>query len=364
MDRRHRENPLSGLETGTIAVTAGRPPRVPDGPLNAPLVLASTYHAGGEVGYGRYGNPTWEMLENAIGALEGGLATSFASGMAATAAVLDLVPDGGLVVAQQQAYYGTLTLLREHEARGRLRVRPADLTDRAVAAEAIRGADLVWVESPTNPMLLLADVPELLRLATETGALGVVDNTFATPVLQQPLALGAAVVVHSVTKYLSGHSDLLLGAAVVRDPALAARLVATRSRQGSVPGAFEAWLALRGLRTVHLRVRQAQQTAATLAERLASHPEVSAVHYPGQGAMVSFEVAGGAEAATRVTEATQLWVDATSLGGVESSLERRRRWPGESADVPESLIRLSVGIEDVDDLWQDLAAALASGVPG
>jgi cystathionine gamma-synthase len=131
-----------------------------------------------------------------------------------------------------------------------------------------------------------------------------------------------------------------------------------------VPGAFEAWLALRGLRTVHLRVRQAQQTAATLAERLGSHPGVTAVHYPAQGAMVSFEVAGGAAAATRVTEATQLWVDATSLGGVESSLERRRRWPGESADVPESLIRLSVGIEDVDDLWHDLAAALASGVPG
>jgi cystathionine gamma-synthase len=358
MDRHRDTRPWSELATATVAVAAGRPPRSPDGPLNPSIVLASTYHAGGDTGYGRYGNPTWSMLEEAVGALEGGLATSFASGMAATAAVLDLVPDGGLVVAQEQAYYGTLTLLRELEQHGRLRVRPVDLTDPAAADTAIDGADLVWVESPTNPMLLTADVPTLMRRAAEVGALGVVDNTFATPVLQRPLTEGAAVVVHSATKYLSGHSDVLLGAAVTSDPAVSARLVATRSRQGSVPGPFEAWLVLRGLRTLHLRVRQSQASAQVLAERLRAHPGVEAVHYPGLGAIVSFEVPGGAEQADRVTGATELWVHATSLGGVESSLERRRRWPGESADVPETLIRLSVGVEDVDDLWRDLSAAL------
>ena len=348
----------AGLSSATVAVTAGRPPRQPDGPTNAPIVMASTYHAGGEIGYGRYGNPTWEMFEAAVGALEGGVATSFASGMAATAAVLDLVPLGGTVVAQEQAYYGTISLLRELERAGRLRVRPVDLTDHAVARAALAGADMVWAESPTNPLLLVVDVPALMSAAREAGALGVVDNTFATPVLARPLSAGAAVVVHSATKYLSGHSDLLLGAAVVGDPALAERLVTHRGRHGAVPGAFEAWLALRGLRTLHVRMQRAQANAATLAERLAGHRTVTQVHYPGTGAMVSMEVAGDGATADRVCASTTIWVNATSLGGVESSLERRRRWPGESTDVPETLIRLSVGIEDVDDMWADLSAAL------
>ena len=353
------DHPSPGdLSPATVAVTAGRPARVADGPLNAPIVMASTYHAGGDVGYGRYGNPTWGMLETAVGALEGGTATSFASGMAATAAVLDLVPPGGTVVTQEQAYYGTLSLLREHERTGRLRVRLVDLTDLGAAERALGGADLVWAESPTNPLLLVVELPALMSAAREFGALGVVDNTFATPVLSRPLDAGAAVVVHSATKYLSGHSDLLLGVAVTDDPDLAARLVATRSRQGSVPGAFEAWLALRGLRTLHVRVQRAQSNAATLAERLRAHPGVAAVHYPGTGAMLSLEVRGDAGTADRLCAATTVWVNATSLGGVESSLERRRRWPGESTEVPETLVRLSVGIEDVDDLWGDLAAAL------
>jgi cystathionine gamma-synthase len=346
------------LSTATVVVTAGRPPRRPDGPTNAPIVMASTYHAGGDVGYGRYGNPTWEMFEATVGALEGGVATSFASGMAATAAVLDLVPHGGTVVAQEQAYYGTISLLRELEAADRLRVRPVDLTDLAAARAALVGANMIWAESPTNPLLLVVDVPALMSAAKEVGALGVVDNTFATPVLARPLTTGADVVVHSATKYLAGHSDLLLGAAVVDDPALAERLVAHRSRHGGVPGAFETWLALRGLRTLHVRVQRAQANAAALAERLAGHRAVTRVHYPGSGAMVSMEVAGDAETADRVCASTAIWVNATSLGGVESSLERRRRWPGESTNVPETLVRLSVGIEDVDDLWADLSSAL------
>ncbi|MGH8895392.1 MAG: PLP-dependent transferase, partial [Actinomycetes bacterium] len=190
----------------------------------------------------------------------------------------------------------------------------------------------------------------------------VVDNTFATPILQRPLATGADVVVHSATKYLSGHSDVLGGVAVADDAEVADRLVAYRSVHGSVPGPVESWLALRGLRTLYLRVERASANAAELARRLASHAAVRDVHHPGFGAMVSVVLHGDAMVAQKVAESTELWVHATSLGGVESSLERRRRWPGESPEVPETLLRLSVGIEDVDDLWSDLASALDAGL--
>jgi cystathionine gamma-synthase len=350
------------LTSATVAVTAGRPERVPDGPLNPPIVMASTYHAGGDVGYGRYGNPTWEMFETAVGALEGGVATSFASGMAATAAVFDLLPDGGTVVAQEQAYYGTVSLLRERERTGRLQVRIVDLTNIDAARRAVPGADMVWVESPTNPLLRLVDLPALMGAAREAGALGVVDNTFATPVLNRPLEQGAGLVLHSATKYLSGHADLLLGVAVAEKAEVAERLVKSRSTQGAVPGVFEAWLALRGLRTLDVRVQRAQSNAAALAHRLGEHPAVTATHYPGFGGMLSLEVRGDAATADRVCETTTVWVNTTSLGGVESSLERRRRWPGESTEVPETLLRLSVGIEDVDDLWADLSGALTEAV--
>jgi cystathionine gamma-synthase len=328
--------------------------------MNPPIVLASTYHAGGEVGYGRYGNPTWEMWETAVGALEGGVATSYASGMAAVAAVLDLVPDGGTVVASSDAYYGTLAMLGAQEKRGRVTVRLVDLADTDAAEAAIEGADLVWAESPTNPMLRVVDLPRLIAVADAADALTVVDNTFATPVLSRPLELGADMVVHSATKYLSGHSDLLMGVAVVRDAEVAEQLVAYRSMNGAVPGTVEAWLALRGLRTLALRMERSSANAADLAGRLAGHRRVARVLYPGSGAMVSLELSGDPAAAERVGSHTHLWVHATSLGGVESSLERRRRWPGESTEVPETLLRLSVGIEDVDDLWNDLAQALAS----
>jgi cystathionine gamma-synthase len=347
------------MSPATIAVASGRPPRQPDGPMNPPIVLASTYHAGGEVGYGRYGNPTWEMFEAAVGALEGGVATSYASGMAAEAAVLDLVPDGGTVVAGPHAYLGTLAMLARLEQRGRLTVRRVDLSDRDATVAALPGADLLWAESPTNPLLRVVELPAVLAAAERAGVTAVVDNTFATPILQRPLELGAAGVVHSASKYLSGHSDLLMGVAVVRDAALAERLVAHRSLYGAVPGSVEAWLALRGLRTLHLRVERAQASAAELAARLAGHARVSRVRYPGLGAVVSIELTGDASAADRVCAATRLWVHTTSLGGVESSLERRRVWPGESPDVPETLLRLSVGIEDVEDLWNDLASALS-----
>jgi cystathionine gamma-synthase len=352
------ESPDMTLAPATIAVAAGRPPRGPDGPTNSPIVMASTYHAGGEIGYGRYGNPTWEMFESAIGALEGGVATSYASGMAAVAAVLDLVPDGGTVVTSPDAYYGTLVMLERLQSRSRLNIRQVDLTDNDAAAAALPGADLLWAESPTNPRLNLVELPTLLADAQAAGVMSVVDNTFNTPIIARPLDMGATVVVHSATKYLSGHSDLLMGVAVARDAALVARLVSYRSLQGAVPGAVEAWLALRGLRTLHLRMERAQASAAVLADRLGRHPRADTVHYPGCGAMVSVVLNGDVAGAERVCGTTQLWVHATSLGGVESSLERRRRWPGESHEVPDTLLRLSVGIEDVDDLWNDLAAAL------
>jgi cystathionine gamma-synthase len=251
-----------------------------------------------------------------------------------------------------------LALLRRYEEQKRCTVRLADLTDAAAIPAAVEAADLVWVESPTNPMLLEVDLPALYSAARGARALTVVDNTFATPILQRPLTDGADVVVHSATKFLAGHADVLLGAVVTTDAELTRRVVAYRSTAGGIPGTLEAWLALRGLRTLHLRVKAAQANAQELVRRLQAHAAVDSVHYPGYGAMLSFVVRGDAAAATAVTERTGLWVHATSLGGVESSFERRRRWPGESTDVPEGLLRCSVGIEDIDDLWNDLAAAL------
>ena len=348
----------------TRAVTAGRPPQRPDAPLNPEVVLTSTYVAADEPGartYGRFGNPTWEAFEEALAALEGGSVLAFASGMAAVSAVVHLVPPGGRVVAPASAYNTTLTLLDDLAAQGRIRVTRTDVTDTAGVAGAAAGAAMLWLESPTNPLLDVADVPACAEAARSAGALTVVDNTFATPLLQRPLELGADVVVHSVTKYLSGHSDVVLGAAATARQDLRERLLAHRTVHGSVPGPWETWLALRGLRTLPVRLERACGNAAELAARLARHVAVTGVRYPGWGAMVSFEVAGGAEAADLVTRAVRLWVPATSLGGVESTLERRRRHPSEPALVPESLLRLSVGVEHVEDLWADLDAALSQG---
>ncbi|MGZ4650480.1 MAG: trans-sulfuration enzyme family protein [Kineosporiaceae bacterium] len=373
--------PGDGLAAATVAVIAGRPPATPNAGLNAPLVLASTYVSSpgapqpGDLGYGRWGNPTWQAFEVALGALEGGSALLFASGMAAVAAVVDRVPDGGRVVVPDGAYNGTLALLRELAGRGRVDLVPVPISDTdAVRAALAPGAHLLWVESPTNPLLEVADLPALVGAGHAADALVAVDNTFATPLLQTPLAFGADLVVHSVTKYLSGHSDVLLGAIVTRDPALAERLLTHRTTHGGIPGTVEAWLALRGLRTLHLRVERAGRNAAELARRLSGHPAVARVRHPslpsdpgharataqmrGHGAIVAVELAGGAAAAEELAATVRLWIHTTSLGGVESTLERRRRHPGEPDVVPENLVRLSVGVEDVEDLWADLARVL------
>lgn len=372
------------LSPATLAVTMGRPATEPDAPVGPPVTLTSTYVAreggtgAGDRVYARWQNPTWVAFEETLGALEGGDALLFASGLAATAAALSLVPAGGRVVAPRGAYNGTTGLLADLAARGLLAVTEVPIDDTAAVVAALGDGDgaaaMLWVETPTNPMLEVADLPALVAAGHAVGAVVVVDNTFATPLGRRPLEAGADVVVHSVTKYLAGHSDVVLGAVVTRDGGLRTRLHGYRTLHGAIPGPFEAWLALRGLRTLSLRVERACANAAELASRLVGHPALSRVRHPSLpgdpgharaaaqmatfGAIVSVELAGGADAAERLCHGTRLWVPATSLGGVESTLERRRRHATEAAVVPENLVRLSVGIEDVEDLWSDLRQAL------
>jgi cystathionine gamma-synthase len=342
----------------TIAVTSGRPAHEPDNPLNEPLTMASTYVAGGDVEYGRYGNPTWAAFETALGDLEGGRCLAFASGLAAVSTILDLVGQGAKVVAPRHAYLGSIGQIADLEARGRITAELVDVTDTDAVVKACADAALVWLESPTNPALEVAEIGPIVAAAHEAGAYVVVDNTFATPLLQQPLSLDADLVVHSATKFIAGHSDVLLGAVVTRDDQLHDVLKKRRDMIGATPGTFETWLALRGLRTLHVRLERAQANAAELVRRLGDHPAIAEVRYPGFGAVISVVLAEGAMAADLLTRKTTLWVHATSLGGVESTFERRRRWKTEPATIPDALVRMSVGIEDVDDLWDDLATAL------
>jgi cystathionine gamma-synthase len=346
------------LRPATIAVTAGRPDHVADAPLNTPLTMAATYVAGGDLEYGRYGNPTWTAFEDTLGALEGGRCLSFATGLAAVATILDLVGQGETVVAPRHAYNGTVMQLADLEARGRLVAKLVDITNTHEVVAACADASLVWLESPTNPALEIADILAIRAAAHEAGAYVVVDNTFATPLLQQPLSMDVDLVVHSATKFISGHSDVLLGALVTRDDELYGALKNRRDLLGAIPGTLEAWLALRGLRTLHLRVERSQANAQELVRRLGEHPAIGEVRYPGFGGIVSIVLAQGALAADLLTHKTKLWVHATSLGGVESTFERRRRWKTEPATIPDALVRLSVGIEDVEDLWADLEKAL------
>jgi cystathionine gamma-synthase len=357
----------------TQAIVAGRPSRVPDGPLNQPVVFASTFHADGPVAYGRDGNPSWTALEEVIGVLEGGTAVSFASGLAAVAAVFEQVAIGGAIVLPRDGYPGTRALA-DSAVTGRWELRRVDISDTGAVVDACQGAALLWVESPTNPKMDVADIPALCHAAHARGLQVAVDNTFMTPLGQRPLDLGADLVVHSVTKMLAGHSDVILGVVVAAPgTALGDDLRRRRSLAGAIPGPMEGYLALRGMRTIPLRFRQAQENAGELALRLTSHREVERVRYPGLaddpwhgraraqmqgfGNMIAFEVHGGADAADLVANSTRLIVHATSLGGIESSMERRAKWPGEEASP--ALLRLSVGCEDIEDLWADLEQALA-----
>ena len=347
------------MRPATQAVHVGRPPHEPDQPLNTPITMASTYVAGGDLEYGRYTNPTWDAFEQALGALEGGRCLAYSSGLAAVATILDLVGQGQKVVAPRHSYTGTVMQLNDLELRGRVAPVLVDMTDLDAVVAACDDASLVWLESPSNPAMEVVDVPAITEAAHAAGAYVVVDNTFATPVLQRPLEWGVDLVVHSATKYLSGHSDVLMGAVVTRDEELLRVLKGRRDLLGAIPGTFEAWLALRGLRTLHLRVEKAQANAQELVRRLGARSDLTEVRYPGFGGMVSIVLPTG-DHADLVQHATRLWVYATSLGGVESTLERRRRWQAEAPTIPDGLLRLSVGIEDVEDLWDDLAQALDS----
>jgi cystathionine gamma-synthase len=286
--------------------------------------------------------------------------------------VLDLVPAGARIIAPADCYFGVGELLADGQQQGRWAVDRVDLTDTATVQAAVTGAHLLWLETPSNPLLDIADLPALCAAGRHAGAIVGVDNTFATPLLQQPLALGADVVVHSATKFIGGHSDLLSGITIAREKALADRLHHRRGLSGATPGALEAFLALRGLRTLALRLDRGQANAAELARRLDQHPAVSRVRYPGLpgdpghqtaaaqmtgfGAVLAFEVAD-APTADRLCDAVHVIVHATSLGGVESTIERRSKLPGQE-HVPPGLLRLSVGCEHIDDLWNDLNTAL------
>jgi len=355
----------------TLAVAAGRDTS-PGAPLNVPPTFASTFRDGGGYGYGRWGNPTWTAFEEALGALEGGGAVAFSCGQAATSALVASLPLGATVVYPTGSYLGTRGLLLDLEKIGRIRLRPVDITETAAVVDQLGGADLVWLESPTNPLLGVVDLPVVLGAARDAGVFSVVDNTFATPLLQRPLTWGANAVAHSATKYLGGHSDLLLGAVVTGDRELRDQLLSRRTLEGAIPGTMEAFLALRGLRTLPVRFARQQQTAGVLAHLLTRNALVKAVRYPGLvtdpyherarahmagfGAMLSFDV-DSAERADRLVSALELIVGSTSLGGVETTIDRRSRWRGED-DVPAGLLRLSVGLEHPDDLWADLEAAL------
>jgi cystathionine gamma-synthase len=372
----------------TRAVHAGQEPDRTTGSITPAIHQTSTFVQDGIGGlragyeYGRSGNPTRVAFEQQVAALEqGAVAVAFASGLAAEDALLRAVLTAGdRVVLGDDAYGGTYRLLKRiHEPLG-VRLETVDLTDPAAVDAALeQPVRVLWVETPTNPLMKVVDIAALAAAGRARGALVVVDNTFASPALQQPLALGADVVVHSATKYLGGHSDALGGVVVTSDEALAERVRFLQFAAGAVLAPFEAWLLTRGIKTLDLRMRRHTESATAIAAQLAAHPAVERVHYPGLpghpghdvaarqmsgfGGMLSVRLAGGEAAARSLAERTRLFALAESLGGVESligypSLMTHASVRGTPLAVPENVVRLSVGIEDVDDLQQDLADAL------
>jgi cystathionine gamma-lyase len=373
---------LRAAAPATQVVHGGTAPAVPGGPYLAGPVFAAPYHAPGDPAaspftYGRFHNPTWQAYEEALALLEGGPCLLFPSGMAATSAVLaTLVPPGGTVVMLAGSYYTTRVLATQAFAGGWMQAQGVTVRllepDGTNAAALLEGASLLWLESPTNPELAVCDIAALAALARAAGARVAVDNTTATPLLQQPLALGADVAVVSDTKAMTGHGDLLLGHVAVRDAALLEPLRTWRTRVGAIAGPMEAWLAHRSLATLDVRLQRQCDSAEQLAAWLAAHPKVAGVRYPGLrshpqhalaarqmrrfGGVISFELPDAA-AVARFFGSARLVREATSFGGVHTSAERRARWGGDA--VPEGFVRLSVGVEAADDLVADLAHALS-----
>lgn len=356
-------------------VSAGRDRR-PGSPLNVPPWPASNFVLGERRAYSRDdGTPGWDALEEIVGGLEGGSSVSFASGMAGIAAIFDQLPTGSVVALPDDCYQGVAGLAEAGQSRGRWTVQRVAVADTAGWIEMCGRADLLWLESPSNPMLTVADLDVICAARRKSGSLLGVDNTFATPLNQRPLSLGADVVVQSATKFIGGHSDLLGGVVSVQDERLLKALRHARELAGATPGTLETFLAVRGVRTLALRLERAQGSAMVLAERLAQHPKVSLTRYPGLashptheaarrqlkgfGTIISFDVQGDVAAASAVCTGLELIQHATSLGAVESTIERRASVPGQE-HLPPTLLRLSVGIEAVEDLWNDLDKALRS----
>lgn len=367
-----------GVKPESWLVSAGRA-ATPGAPLNVPLVPAANFILGGERGYARDGGtPTWEALEEIVGGLEGGTAVAFASGMAAVAAVFDQLAVGAVVALPDDCYQGVSGLAAAGAERGRWSVQRLATDDTAGWIRACAIADLIWLESPSNPLLTVADLETICAAPRKPGAIVAVDNTFATPLNQRPLQFGATLSLQSATKFIGGHSDLLAGVATTQDEALWHALKKSRELTGATPGTLEAFLAVRGARTLALRLERAQQTAMLLAQRLESHPLVTRVRYPGLpshpthatarrvlqgfGTIITFDLHGGAAFADGVCRNVTLIRHATSLGAVESTMERRATIPGQK-HLPPSLLRLSVGIENADDLWADLDSAIRSAAP-
>lgn len=361
------------LSTESQVVAAGRPAKKPDGALNPSIALNSTFHEGGPIGYGRYGNEAWSALEEAISILEGGQTLILSSGMAAISSVFSLLPPGAVIVAAENGYQGTTTMLKKMHDAKKIEVRFVNLPNTDEVLKALPGAQMLYLESPTNPAIEVVDLPVVIAAGKKQGSIVVVDNTLATPMVQNPLALGADIALHSVTKYLSGHSDVLLGAVITKDKTIFEGIEQARRYGGAIAGPFEAWIALRGLRTFALRMQRSQENAMELAKRLEQDPRVLKVRFPGLpsdpyheraktfmkgfGAMISFEVKAEIAQIDKMCNSSNLITNATSLGGVESIWERRRRWATESHTIPENLVRFSVGIENVNDLWSDIQSS-------
>jgi cystathionine gamma-synthase len=373
----------------TRAIHAGQEPDPQTGAVVPPVYQVSTYAQDGVGGlrggyeYSRSGNPTRTALEECLASLEFGVrGLAFASGLAAEDTLLRTVMAPGThAVIGDDAYGGTYRLFAQVAAPWGVEHSPVDLTDLTAVEQAVRPGTtkVIWAETPTNPLLTVVDIAALAALAHEAGALLVVDNTFASPYLQQPLALGADVVVHSTTKYLGGHSDVIGGGLVVADPELGDRLAYHQNAMGSVPGPWDSWLVLRGIKTLGVRMDRHCANARSIVDLLVSHSSVTEVYYPGlethrghevatrqmrdYGGMVSFRVAGGEPEAVDVCGRTRVFTLGESLGGVESLIEHPGRMTHASAagsplQVPDDLVRLSVGIESIDDLMVDLKQAL------
>ena len=375
------------MKLETLAVHAGRAVE-PGTSAVTPSITPSTTFERAEDGsypsghiYTRSSNPNRQALENALALLEGGAAAlAFASGQAAAAAVLQTLSAGDHVILPDDLYHGMRRLVKDVLARWNLKVDFVDMRDPANVVNALRAETrLVWIETPSNPQLKIVDIARVAAIAHQAGALCAVDNTWATPIWQRPLELGADIVMHSTTKYLGGHSDVLGGALILPEnhAALESQLRTIQSISGAVPSPFDCWLLLRSLPTLPIRVREQSASAAKIAAFLSQHPRVQAVHYPGLpthegyeiasrqmrgfGGMLSFQVGSGQREAMAVAAHLKIFTRATSLGGVESLIEHRASVEGADSPTPANLLRASIGLEHVDDLIDDLAQALDSG---